>query len=111
MIFGDFYEVSLVQNPNSVQIRQKYQTLYINARGIPRCAQCFLSSGPNVNISEFTLNAAIAQLISHAAYSNSPPDILYLLHFPSLCLVSKSSLPEQRQLPETVRAAQRSVSL
>jgi hypothetical protein len=83
----------------------------MNCRQIPRGTVCFLYITPNVNISGFTIIAAIAQLLSLTAYSNSPLSILYLLRFPTLYFVSNLSLQEQQALLETFRATEWSVLL
>jgi hypothetical protein len=49
----------------------------MSGRQIPRATAWFFCSTPNLNVSEFTINAATAQLLSHTAYSDSPLSILY----------------------------------
>jgi hypothetical protein len=82
----------------------------MKGRQISRGTVWFLCSTPNVNISEFVINAAIAQIISLIAYQNSRLSILYLLRFTTLYFVSNLSLLEQALL-ETFRATEQSVLL
>jgi len=63
----------------------------MNGRHISRGTVWFLRSTPIVSISEFIMNAAIAQLLSLHAHSNSPLSIPHLLRFPKLYFVSSLS--------------------